>query len=137
MLRGVSAHPPASPADATIQLFDRIRRMGRVDALADVTGSLRFDVDQGGGQTVQWTVAVHSGHITVEQHGGDADCVVQLGADLLGQMASGRANAMTALLRGDMMVSGDVQLLVLLERLLPGPAGAHGPRRTVMSQGAG
>jgi predicted lipid carrier protein YhbT len=136
MLRGVPAQPPASPAEATMQLFERIRRLGRVDALADVTGSLRFDIDQGG-QTTQWTVAVHNGQISVEQHGGEADCVVQLSGELLAQMAIGRANAMAALLRGDMMVTGDVQLLVLLERLLPGPAGAHGPRRTVMSQGAG
>jgi predicted lipid carrier protein YhbT len=136
MLRGVSAQPPANPADAVMQLFDRIRRLGRVEALADVTGSLRFDIDQGG-QNDAWLVSVHNGQISVEHRDGEADCVVQLDGELLARMATGQANAMTALLRADMMVTGDVQLLVLLERLLPGPAGAHGPRRTVMSQGAG
>jgi hypothetical protein len=136
MLRRVSAQPPAKPADAITELFDRIRHLGRVDALVGVTGSLRFDIDQGG-QNDPWTLSVHNGQITVEHRGGDADCVVQLEGELLARMATGRSNAMTALLRGDMMVTGDVQLLVLLERLLPGPAGAHGPRRTVMSQGAG
>jgi predicted lipid carrier protein YhbT len=136
MLRGVSAQPPAKPADAVTELFDRIRRLGRVEALVGVTGSLRFDIDQGG-RNDPWAVTVHDGQISVEHQHRDADCVVQLDAELLARMATGRSNAMTALLRGDMMVTGDVQLLVLLERLLPGPAGAHGPRRTVMSQGAG
>jgi hypothetical protein len=44
---------------------------------------------------------------------------------------------MSALLRGDITANGEVRLLVLLERLLPGPAGARGPRRTSHSRGAG
>jgi hypothetical protein len=137
MLPGVSAEPPGQPTDAVAQLFDRTGRLGRVDMLADVTGSLRFDIAEDDQVVDQWTMLVDDGRITVEHRGGDTDCVVSLDRSLMARMATGQSNAMAALLRGDMMVTGDVQLLVLMERLLPGPAGAHGPRRTVVSQGTG
>jgi hypothetical protein len=132
----VCAQPAASPSDPTARLFERISRIGRVDALADVEGSLRFDLHMGD-RVERRTIVVHYGQITVVQDGGEPDCVVELDKSLLDRMATGQANAMTALLRADMMVTGDVRLLVLLERLLPGPAGARGPRRSVRSQGAG
>jgi hypothetical protein len=143
MLPGVSAQqrepdrPPTEPSDAIAQLFDRINRLGRVDMLADVTGSLRFDLAQDEHVVDQWTVVVCDGQLSVEHRGGDTDCVVSLDGQLMARMAGGESNAMAALLRGDMMATGNVQLLVLLERLLPGPAGAHGPLRTVISQDAG
>jgi len=137
MLPGVSAQPPGQPTDAIAQLFDRVSHLGRVDLLNEVTGSLRFDVAQDEQVVDQWTILAHNGQLSVEHRGGDADCVVSLDRQLLAGMAGGQANAMTALLRGDMMVTGDVQLLVLLERLLPGPAAARGPRRTSGSKGAG
>jgi predicted lipid carrier protein YhbT len=143
MLRGVSAQhgesapPPGQQTEAIRELFDRTGRLGRVDMLTDVTGSLRFDISEGEQVVDQWIVSLHNGQISVEHRGGDADGVVSLDRQLMAQMATGRSNAMSALLRGDMMVTGDVHLLVLLERLLPGPAGARGPRRTVMSRGAG
>jgi hypothetical protein len=143
MLRGVSAlhgesgQPPGQPTDAVAQLFDRIGRLGHVDMLADVTGSLRFDIAQDEQVVDRWTVVVRDGNISVEHRGGDADGVVSLDRELMARMAVGQFNGMAALLRGDMMVTGDAQLLVILERLLPGPAGANGPRRTVVSQDAG
>jgi hypothetical protein len=117
-------------------LFEGIGRAGRVDALAEIDGTIRFDLSLGDG-TDSWLLAVHSGQISVSHGGGDADCVVELDKELADRMASGQVNAMTALLRADMMVTGDVRLLVLLERLLPGPAGARGPRRATGSRGAG
>jgi hypothetical protein len=117
-------------------LFERISRSGRVDALAEIDGTIRFDLDLGD-RTDSWLLTVHSGYVSVSHGGGDADCVVELDKELADRMASGQANAMAALLRADMMVTGDVRLLVLLERLLPGPAGARGPGRTVGSRGAG
>lgn len=128
--------PPVDPSDPSARLFERISRLGRVDALADVDGRLRFDI-HAAGRIEHRAIIVHRGQISVAGEVDDPDCVVDMDKELLDQMASGRSNAMTALLRGDMMVSGDVRLLVLLERLLPGPAGAHGPRRTSQSKGAG
>jgi hypothetical protein len=132
----VCAQPAANESDPTTQLFNRISRIGRVDSLADVEGRLRFDLNMGD-RVEQWTIDVHYGQITVSRDGAEANCVVALDKGLLDRIATGHANAMSSLLRADIIVSGDVRLLVLLERLLPGPAGARGPRRVSHSRGAG
>jgi predicted lipid carrier protein YhbT len=131
-----SRHPAVEPSDPTARLFERISRLGRVDALAEVEGRLRFDIYEGD-RVEHQAIIVHRGQISVVHDVDDPDCVVDADKALFDRMAAGHSNAMTALLRGDMMVTGDVRLLVLLERLLPGPAGAHGPRRTSRSKGAG
>ena len=128
--------PAVDPSDPTARLFERISRLGRVDALAEVDGRLRFDIHDGD-RVEHRAIIVHRGQISVGHEVDDPDCVVDADKALFDRMASGQSNAMTALLRGDMMITGDVLLLVLLERLLPGPAGAHGPRRTSGSKGAG
>lgn len=129
-------HPAVDPSDPTARLFERISRLGRVDALADVDGRLRFDVHVAD-RVEHRAIIVQRGQISVAQKVDDPDCVVDVDKELFDRMAAGQTNAMTALLRGDMMITGDVRLLVLLERLLPGPAGAHGPLRTSRSKGAG
>jgi len=131
-----SGHPAVDPSDPTARLFERISRLGRVDALADVDGRLRFDVHHGD-RVEHWAIIVQRGQVSVAHEVDDPDCVVDVDKALLDRMAAGQSNSMTALLRGDMMITGDVRLLVLLERLLPGPAAAHGPRRTSRSKGAG
>jgi hypothetical protein len=129
-------HPAVDPSDPTARLFERISRLGRVEALAGIDGRLRFDVHVGD-RVEQRAIIVQSGQITVAHDVEDPDCVVDVDKELFDRMAAGQSNAMSALLRGDMMVSGDVRLLVLLERLLPGPTGAHGPGRTSGAKGAG
>ena len=129
------AQPAANESDPTTQLFRRISRIGRVDSLADVEGLLRFDLNVGD-RVEQWAIHVHYGQITVSRDGAEPDCVVSLDKELADRIATGQANAMSGLLRSDIMVSGDVRLLVLLERLLPGPTGARGPQRVSHSRGA-
>jgi hypothetical protein len=130
------AQPATSPPDPAAMLFERISRVDRVNALAEVDGTVRFDLNLGD-RIDSWLITVRHGQIDVSHGGGDADCVVEMDKELADRMATGQANAMSALLRADMMVTGEVKLLVLLERLLPGPAGAHGPRRMDHSRSAG
>jgi hypothetical protein len=130
------AQPAADRPDPTAMLFERVSQRGRVDSLGEIDGTIRFDVKIGD-RIDSWLLTIQGGRVTVSHGGGDADCVVDLDKDLIDRMATGEANAMTALLRADMMVTGDVKLLVLLERLLPGPAGAHGPRRVAHARSAG
>ena len=47
---------------------------------------------------------------------------------LFQRLANGEVNAMAALLRGAIAVEGDPQLLVMFQRLLPGPPGSRDPR---------
>ena len=54
--------------------------------------------------------------------GGPADCVLRADRKLFARMASGKVNAMAAVLRGAVTIEGDPRLLVLFQRLLPGPS---------------
>jgi hypothetical protein len=47
---------------------------------------------------------------------------------LFDQVVVGRVNAFTALLRGEAAVEGNLELAVLLQRLLPGPPRGEQPR---------
>jgi SCP-2 sterol transfer family len=132
----VCAQPTASESDPSTEFFSRINSLGRVDALADVAGRLRFDVTTGD-RVEHWAIDVHYGQVSASRDGGEPDCVIEMDKEVLDRIATGQANAMSALLRSDVTVRGDVRLLVLLERLLPGPAGARGPRRVSHPSAAG
>src|SRR4029450_7463157 len=47
-------------------------------------------------------------------------CRLRVDADLFNKMAAGEANALAALLRGALAVDGDLELMMLFQRLLPG-----------------
>ena len=51
-----------------------------------------------------------------------ADCVLRTDKALFDGIARGEVNAMAAILRGELAFEGDVQLLVLFQRLFPGPS---------------
>ena len=56
-----------------------------------------------------------------------ADCVIGGDRALFDAIVGGRMTAMVALLRGQLAVDGDPELLVLTQRLFPGPpAGSSG-----------
>jgi putative sterol carrier protein len=75
-------------------------------------------------------VAVTKGDVTVSHRNVAADCIVSSDKALFENVASGKTNAMAALLRGAIGVEGDVQLLVLFQRLFPGPPRTRKRRRT-------
>ena len=81
---------------------------------------MRFDVVEGR-RTRRWLVAVERGDMTVRSGSGDASCVVRADKAVFDRVASGRLNAVAAVLRGDLQVEGDWRLLVRMQRLFPGP----------------
>ena len=107
-------------ADPTVEFFDALVARGHEPLLEKATGTLRFDIKDGR-KTDHWLVAVVKGDLAVSRRNLHADCVVSADKALFDGVASGKTNAMAALLRGAMNVEGDVQLLVLFQRLLPGP----------------
>jgi putative sterol carrier protein len=64
--------------------------------------------------------------VTVAHRRAHADAVVRVDGELLDRIVTGKANALTAMLRGDMTVEGDHELMVYFQRLLPAPPGARG-----------
>ena len=108
------------PADPTEQFFAELGSRGHEPLLRKASGSMRFDVVDGK-RTRRWLVAVERGDMTVRRGGGDASCVVRADKAVFDKVASGRLNAVAAVLRGDLQVEGDWRLLVRMQRLFPGP----------------
>jgi len=93
---------------------------GHEPLLAKVTGSARFDVVDGD-RTVRWLLDIDSGDVTVSHKTGRPACAIRGDKRLLDEVASGRKNAMAAVLRGALVCSGDVELLFAIQRIFPGP----------------
>lgn len=115
--------------DATAEFFGELGGRGREPLLNKASGTLRFDL-RDGKRVDRWLVAVKKGDVTVSRRNVGADCVVSTDRALFDGVASGKTNAMAALLRGAMGVEGDVQLLVLFQRLFPAPPRARRRRRS-------
>jgi putative sterol carrier protein len=109
--------------DATAEFFEQLEARGHEPVLEKSTGTLRFDIKDGQ-RTARWLVTIQKGDIGVSRRNAKADCVVRMNKALFDGMATGRANPMAALLRGEVNAEGDVGLLASFQRLFPGP-----PRR--------
>lgn len=109
-------------ATATSEFFDRLAERGHEPGFARSTGSLRFDLTRNG-TTEHWRVELRRGAITVARSADAADCVIHADGALFDDLASGRANAMAALLRGQVIAEGEPQLLIRFQRVFPAPTG--------------
>lgn len=112
---------------ATDQFFETLANRKHEELLEKVSGRLRFDLSEGK-QTEHWMVRMSDGDLEVSHDDTDADSVVQMPKELFDQLVVGRVNAFTALLRGEAAVEGNLELPVLLQRLLPGPPRGEQPR---------
>jgi len=110
--------------------FDDLAARGHEPLLKDASGTLRFDLVDGR-RVEHWYVSVDRGDVTVSHRNAVADTVLRTDRALFDQIASGRMNAMAAVLRGALVPEGDLGLLMVFQRLLPGPPRSRVGRRTV------
>jgi predicted lipid carrier protein YhbT len=108
-----------TPTDPTSAFFDALAERGRVPLLDNAKGTARFDIVDGR-KVERWLVTVDNGEVSVSRRNDSADCVIRADKTLFAQIASGRKNAVAAVLRGDLAVDGDWRLLVRIQRLFPG-----------------
>ncbi len=106
-------------SDATERFFEELGDRGREPCLAGITGRVRFDI-VGGQRTEHWLVAIDSGKITVEHGTGAADCTMKCDRELFNRLVRGEDNAMAATLRGALNCTGEVDLLLAVQKLFPG-----------------
>lgn len=109
--------------DATAEFFDALEARGHEPMLEKATGTLRFDLTDGK-RTTRWLVAIDRGAVSISHANAKADCVVRTEKKLFDRIASGKQNAMAALLRGRVELRGDPTLLLPFQRLFPGPRSA-------------
>ena len=106
--------------DTAGELFERLGAVEHLPLPKRASGTMLFELT-GGTRTERWRITVDKGAVAVARGNGPADCVMRADRKLFGRMASGKVNAFAAVLRGAITIEGDPRLLVLFQRLLPGP----------------
>ena len=106
--------------DAVTAFFDDLGRQGHVPLLERLTGTLRLEVEDGDASD-RWLIRVDRGDVAVSRRSGKADCTLRTERDVLRAIATGRVNALAAVLRGLVGIEGDLNMLVLFQRVFPGP----------------
>jgi len=86
-----------------------------------LNGMLRFDVTNGDDRIESWHVTIERGTVIVSRDPSVADAIVRVHRPLFTDIVAGRANAMAAVLRGDVGVEGNPHLLNVFQRAFPGP----------------
>jgi putative sterol carrier protein len=110
--------------DTTKDFFNNLRRSGHQPLLRNTSGSVRFDLADGG-RVESWYLTVRRGSIAVSHKKTDADAVVSCDKALFDRMIRGEVNAMAATLRGLIVPQGDLGLVLSLARLFRGAADAR------------
>jgi len=120
--------------DETSEFFDRISQPMPRPSMGGVTATLRIDLDRGKA-TEHWLVTINKGNISVSNKNVKADAVMHTDKEIFDRLARGEANAMASVLRGLVAIEGDQKLLIIFQRLFPGPPKARAAQST-MTQGA-
>jgi hypothetical protein len=129
MARSVPSRRPASDADWSDagSFFNALAAAGSLPILRGESGTLRFDL-RGGPKLERWYVTVADGVVTASRRGGHVDTVVRMDRPLFDQIIRGTQNAMASQLRGSVDVEGDLHLMMVFQRLFPGPPSSTGRR---------
>jgi predicted lipid carrier protein YhbT len=101
------------------EFFDALGRRGFEPKLRQVAGTVRCDLEQRG-HTGRWFVRIDHGYLSVSRDNIDANCVVRADEEAFGRLVTGELNPLVALLRGMTVYEGDEELILALQRILPG-----------------
>jgi len=106
--------------DPTAEFFQRLSTRGYEPMLRDAKATVRFDIKDRK-RVERWSLHIDEGNLRVSKNSAGADTVVTAERTVFDGLASGEVNAMSAFLRGELIVEGDPELLVLIQRLFPAP----------------
>ena len=105
---------------ATETFFAALGERGHEPLLEKAKGTLRFELKRGK-QVDRWFVTIDKGAVSVSRKNAAADGTLRAPGELFDGLVRGEVNAMAAVLRGALEFEGDPELLVLFQRLFPGP----------------
>lgn len=108
-------------ADPVGEFFRGLAERGHEPFLANVSGTLRFDLADGE-RVEHWYLTIKDGGVAVSHQDAEADAMVRTARTLFEDVVAGRVNAMAAALRGALVPQGNLALVVSFQRLFPGPA---------------
>jgi putative sterol carrier protein len=113
--------------DATAEFFSGLADRRHEPLVEKAKGTLRFELADGK-RVDRWFLTVDSGEMAVSRKNVGADCTFRADKALFDGIAAGEVNATAAVLRGAVTVDGDWELMVMLQRLFPGPPAKRGRR---------
>jgi predicted lipid carrier protein YhbT len=133
MTRSTAGKAPASGNGPAVTFFSELAERDHDPLLAGVEGRVRLDVVDDGA-TDSWLVTFEHGDVAVGRDAGPADCTIRGKRALFDELARGRTNAMAAVLRGALVCSGDIELLIAVQRIFPDPPRGWDPSATRRGQ---
>jgi putative sterol carrier protein len=119
-------------SDATAEFFGALTQHGHVPVLAKAKGTVRVELADGK-RTDRWFLAIDKGDLSVSRRNAGSDCTFRTNKALFDRIVKGEVNATAAVLRGAVTIDGDLELLVQLQKLFPGPSRTR-RRRTTASR---
>ena len=114
--------------DVTERFFDDLAQRGHEPLLRKARGKIKFEIVDGK-RVDRRIVTLDKGVITVSRRNVASDGVIRVDKAVFESVASGRSTPIAAVLRNELAVQGDWRLLVLVQRLFPGPPKTRPSRR--------
>lgn len=114
-------------SNPTANFFDALGRRGHEPLLEEAVGSIRFDLEQDH-EVDHWLLVIRRGDVHVSREESAADCVLRGSRAAFDRIVTGRSHIYAAWVRNELRAEGDVRLARFLQRVMPGPPGAHHPR---------
>jgi putative sterol carrier protein len=114
--------------ESTAAYFECLAASGYQPLLQQVTGTLRFDIDQNDGSQRHWNVTIDHGNLTVGQDADGyatneavppADCTLTANEDEFLRILSGQDSLAAAFVRGVITIEGDHTLAQDIRRFSP------------------
>jgi len=106
----------------TSAFFERLAQREYDPMLRNAVGTARFEIADKD-STERWLVTIDKGALSVSRKNAKAETIVRGDRKTFDKAAAGRLNVMAAVLRGEIVISGDPRFLVQLQRLIPRPSG--------------
>ena len=123
-------------ASRSTEFFDELARRGHEPMLERVKAAIRFEITHDGAAgTVTRLVTIDHGDLHISTDRTDADATITCSASELDDLVTGRTSAVASLLRGALAARGDLELLVLAQRLFPGRVVATPDRGGAVGEG--
>jgi putative sterol carrier protein len=110
------------------RFFDDLAQRGHDPLLRKARGTIKFEIVDGK-RVDRRVVTIDRGDLTVSRRNVTCDGVIRADRGVFERIATGRTNPIAAVLRNELSVQGDWRLLVLVQRLFPGPPKARPSRR--------
>jgi hypothetical protein len=120
--------------DASAVFFEALGAQEPTRLPKKVSGVIRFDLIRGE-QVDQWFVTMREGRIAVSRAESGEDCVVHLRSDLFERVVNGEASIISAMVRTECVVEGQVPLLMMFRRVFPDVRAAVDPRQFARESG--